>query len=224
MIHWMLAIWQVCLLDLHAIFELHSCGKRIEAHQKFWSPVVYYHPGHAYSFQRSQRQSVGVCIWVHCSFGSQWGWVSVAKWDSGNCMRLVSSFSPGGFRRSSRGTFPQQNPTICSSLPWHWQGVVSSQVRFFRNRSWDKVLFEKPLREVGKQDLEAGGVRALQGCFSGLIPEGSKSCAEVEASGPGSYIHVSPLTPRRANLLGVSRNQRARGGFNSSRIWRGPLF
>lgn len=130
----------------------------------------------------------------------------------------------GGVRRSSRGTFPQQNPTICSSLPWHWQGVVSSQVRFFRNRSWDKVLFEKPLREVGKQDLEAGGVRAPQGCFSGLIPEGSKSCAEVEASGPGSYIHVSPLTPRRANLLGVSRNQRARGGFNSSRIWRGPLF
>ena len=85
-----LSIWSLC----H--FEHHTCGKRIEAHLKFWSPVLYYQPDRAYSFRRSQRQSVGVQIWVHCSFVSQWGWVSVAKWDSGNCRHMLSSFSPEG--------------------------------------------------------------------------------------------------------------------------------
>ena len=88
------------------------------------------------------------------------------QWPNGTLETAGTWWVPsllGGFRCSSRGTVPQWNPAICSCLPWHWQGMVP-QVRFSRNRPWDNVLFEKHLREVEKQDLEVGGVRAPLGC------------------------------------------------------------
>ena len=198
-----LSIWSLC----H--FEHHSCGKRGTSKILIPSPLL---PALSCLFLSEESEAecgsadlgpLLICIPVGLGFSGQMG-----LWKLQAHAEFLLSW--GGLGILPEGLF----------LSWTLPSALVYSVSGRGNRPWDKVFFEKHLREVGETGSGRGRGESPTGVCSQAWSLRVLSLSHVQRwrpAGPALISHVWPLTPRRADLLEVSRSQRARGSFNSSR-------